>query len=239
MRIRKLFLLAALTMWWCSNDAAMALDRENLRFYLPFEGDLQPRIAGANTQLKFVKGSAQDAQLVQGLRGQGLKVTPDLRIQYFTRQSFSPKEGTIAFWMKPVGWSGVGHFRHFLVVKTDQFAMELYMYFGNPWFYIGGSGRYDLVGGSNWQVAFEKEAFPEDQWTFLAATYKPGQQAFYINGKLVIKRTDGLIEPEFVNTGIVEIPPGDQVLDEIMIFDRVLTEQEIRAVYQANAPDRK
>ena len=54
-----------------------------------------------------------------------------------------------------------------------------------------------------------------------------------------IRRTDGLIEPEFIKTGIVEIPAGDQVLDEIMVFDRVLTEQEIRALYQANAPERR
>jgi hypothetical protein len=237
MRIWKLFLLAALTMWWCSNDAATALDRENLRFYLPFERDLQPRIAGADTQMQFVKGSAGDAKLVEGRRGRGLKVTPEFKIVYQTRKSFSPREGTMALWMKPVGWSGVGHLRHFLGVTTDAYSMSLYVYYGNPWFYVGGGGRYDLIGGSNWQFAFAKEAFPDGEWTFLAATYKPGQQAFYINGKLVISRTDGLIEPEFGNKGNVEIHSGDQVVDEIMIFDRVLTEHEIRSVYQANAPD--
>ena len=239
------YLFLALAIWGCG--VAGAVDRANLTFYLPFEGSLQPEIAGApaatpggaNTQLKFIKGTAQDAQLVAGRRGQGLKVTPDLNLQYLTRESFSAREGTIAFWMEPVGWSGVGHFRHFLVAHADGVAMDFYMYYGNPWWYLANGTRYDLVGGSNWPSAFEKgEGFPEGKWTFIAGTYKPGQQTYYINGKLIIRRTDGLIEPEFINTGILEIPPGDQVLDEIMIFDRVLTEQEIRAVYLANMPDR-
>jgi len=237
MKIQKTFLFAALAACWCSGAAA--LDRGNLRFYLPFEGDLQPRIAGPNTQLKFVKGAAQDAQLVEGRRGRGLKVTPALNLQYLTRESFSAREGTIAFWMKPVGWSGLNCMRFFLSARSDQVTMLFYIYYGNPWFYFGGPTRYDLVGAPSWQFAFEKDPFPEGQWTFLAGTYKPGQQAFYINGKLIIRRTDGLIEPEFINTGIVEIPTGDQVLDEIMIFDRVLTEQEVMGVYQANVPEGK
>jgi len=233
MKIRPTLLFAALAIWWCGGAAA--LERENLRFYLPFEGGLQPRIAGANTQIKFVKGTEQDAQLVEGRRGRGLKVTPALNLQYLTRKSFTPREGTIAFWMKPVGWSGVGHHRYFLIARADHVTLHFYIYYGNPWLYVAGPKNYVLVGG-NYGPAFEKEPFPEGQWTFMAATYKPGRQAFYINGKLVNQSTDGLIEPEFLEKGIVEIPPGDQVLDEIMVFDRVLTEQEIRAVYQANVP---
>ena len=39
-----------------------------------------------------------------------------------------------------------------------------------------------------------------------------------------------------VKQGIVEIRAGDQVLDEIMIFDRALTDTEIKALYKSNAP---
>jgi hypothetical protein len=224
-----------LVLGWCGGSAA-TVEREDLRFYLPFEGDLQPRIAGPGTRLQFVKGTAQEAQLVEGRRGRGLRVTPALTLQYLTRDSFTAREGTIAFWMKPVGWSGINHMRFFLFARADQVTLHFYMYYGNPWFYIAGPTRYDLVGSPSWQFAFEKGPFPEGEWTFLAGTYKPGQQAFYINGRLIIRRTDGLIEPEFVSTGIIEIPAGDQVLDEIMVFDRVLTEPEVQGIYQANLP---
>lgn len=223
---------------FCGGEAAVGMDRESLRFYLSFEDGLQPSIAGANSQLQFVKGEAKDAQLVEGRRGRGLKVTPSLCLQYKTRDSFAPKEGTISFWMKPVGWSGVGSVHHFLVLQSDRAALDFYIYPGNPWIYIvDSSSRNQLIGGSNWQSAFGKEPFAEGQWVFFAYTFKPGQQAFYINNKLITRNTEGLIEPEFTSTGILEIPLGsEEVLDEIMVFDRVLTEQEIAAVYQANTP---
>jgi hypothetical protein len=231
MRVLRLVLLLA---WGWFGGPLRAVDRGSLRFYLPFEGDLQPRIAGAQTELRFVKGTAQEAQLVEGRRGQGLRVTPGLCLQYHTRESFAPREGTIAFWLKPLGWSGVNHMRYFLIVRADRVALHFYIYYGNPWFYVAGPDRYDLVGSPSWQFAFEQGPFPEGQWTFLASTYKPGQQAFYINGTLLIRRTDGLIEPEFATTGILEVPPGEQVLDEVMVFDRVLTEQEIQGLYRGN-----
>lgn len=220
----------------CCGDAAFALDRGSLRFYLSFENGLQPNIAAPNTQLRFVKGTAKDAQFVEGRRGRGLKVTPKLCLQYAARESFASKQGTIAFWMKPVGWGGSNQFRYFLNAQSDAVTLNFYIYYGNPWFYAAGPNRYTLLGG-NAATAFENgKIFPEGKWTFLAATYKPGQQASYINGKLDNRASDGLIEPQFINKGVLEIPPGDQVLDEIMIFDRALTEVEIKAAYYANVP---
>jgi hypothetical protein len=234
MKVRISSSFAVLALCWAGS--ATALDRTNLRFHLPFDNDIQPRSAGAKTELVFVKGTEQDAQLVEGRRGRGLRVTPGLNLLYRTRESFAPREGTIAVWVKPVGWSGVNHFRFLLAAHADQSTLLLYIYYGNPWLYVSGPKGHELIGSPTWQFAFQGEPFPEGQWTFLAGTYKPGQQAFYINGKLIVRRTDGLIEPEFIEKGIVEIPSGDQVLDEVMIFDRVLTEQEIGAVYRANVP---
>jgi hypothetical protein len=214
---------------------AVALDRENLRFYLSFENGLQPTIAGPDTQIHFTKGTSEEAQFVEGRRGNGLKVTPNLSLQYLSPKSFAKDEGTIAFWMKPVGWGGLWHQRYFLLVRSDEVTLHFYIYYSNPWFYVAGNNRQMLIGG-NWQAAFEKEPFPEDRWTFLAATFKPGQQAFYLNTSLVGESRDGLIEPKFLKKGNIEIPAGDQVLDEVMMFDRSLSMQEIVALYYANTP---
>ena len=48
--------------------------------------------------------------------------------------------------------------------------------------------------------------------------------------------SDGLIEPEFSHTGMLEISEGSHVVDELMLFDRVLTVNEIQAIYKANLP---
>ncbi|MCC6579895.1 MAG: LamG domain-containing protein [Phycisphaeraceae bacterium] len=224
---------AILVVGW--SGSATALDRESLRFYLTFDEGLAPRIAGTGTEPTFVKGGEADARRVEGCRGRGLNVTPELSLRYLTPQTFARQEGTIAFWIKPVGWGGVNCHRYFLIVRADQVALHFYIYYGNPWLYVRGPDGYQLIGGA-WQAAFTGEPFPQGQWTFLACTYRPGQQCFYVNGILAGQNTDSLIEPRFDKQGIVEIPPGDQVLDEIMIFDRALTRTEIQAVYRANVP---
>ena len=218
---------------------SFALERANLRFYLPFEGTIAPSIAGGKigsggTPIKFVAGTQKDVKLVAGLRGTGLRVKPGLSMQYLTRESFSLKEGTIAFWMKPVGWSGLGRGRNFLSVLSDRVSLNFYIYPGNVYYYIAGPGRYYLINTA--EDGNQRDPFKDGQWTFLAGTFKPGEQRYYINGYFMNAMTEGLLEPEFSSRGIVEIPGGDQVLDEIMVFDRVLSDTEIKAIYKANAP---
>jgi len=218
---------------------AVALERANLLFYLPFEGSITPSIAGGrsgsvDTPIKFEKGAEQDVELVPGLRGTGMRARPDLSFEYLTRESFSLREGTIAFWMKPVGWSGLGHGRNFLSVRSDTIGLNFYIYPGQLYYYINGPGRYYLINTA--EDGNQHDPFKDGEWTFLVGTFQPGEQSFYVNGHFMKSMTEGLLEPEFSSKGIVYIRAGDQVLDEIMIFDRALTAMEIKAIYKANAP---
>lgn len=217
----------------------LAVERNNLRFYLPFEGSIDPSIAGGkssslNIPVKFVTGDEADVELVPGLRGTGLRVKPEVSIQYSTKESFSVREGTIAFWMKPVGWSGLDRGRNFITVHSDQVGLSFYIYPGQLYYYIHGPSRYYLINTA--EDGNQKDPFKDGEWTFLAGTFRPGEQSFYINGHFMNSMTQGLLEPEFAKQGIVEIRAGDQVLDEIMIFDRALTDTEIKALYKSNAP---
>ncbi|MCX7007936.1 MAG: LamG domain-containing protein, partial [Kiritimatiellaeota bacterium] len=104
-------------------------------------------------------------------------------------------------------------------------------------FYIAGPTRYDLVGSSSWQFAFEKEPFPEGQWTFLAGTYKPGQQAFYINGKLDAEKPHaGTIvansQPLLIGKGLGHLKPSlAGRVGELRLYARCLPPDEITALY--------
>jgi hypothetical protein len=218
---------------------SFALERANLLFYLPFEGNIAPSIAGGKsgsvkTPIEFRTGTQQDIELVPGLRGTGLRAKPDLSFQYLTRESFSLREGTIAFWMKPVGWSGLGHGRNFISVNSDRVGLNFYIYPGQLYYYINGPGRYYLINTA--EDGNQKDPFKDGQWTFLAGTFQPGEQSFYVNGDFMKSMTEGLLEPEFSSKGIIDIRAGDQVLDEIMVFDRALADAEITAIYKANAP---
>jgi len=237
-----------------------ALDRNNLTFYLPFEGDFKPAIAPANTEIKLKDfilpdlgsfkymtednkkylnpndKSPRKLEFVPGRRGQGLKVTENPTrfrvysypcVQYMARECFTPKEGTIALWMKPVGWGGSPH-RYFVAVTADNCTIRFYSYPGGTHIWLDAKDHYRLISASGWQ------GWKDGQWSFMAFTYKPGQQCFYVNGRFIMKSTSGLIEPEFVNKGMIEISEGEQVVDELMIFNRSLTAPEIMALYQAN-----
>ena len=259
------YLSLVLIIGWCT--VAGAVGRGNLTFYLPFESTYTPAIGPANTEIKmkdFVlpdmgifKRASDDnrrylepddksprkLEFVPGRRGQGLKVAGNPTrftvysypcVQYMARECFAPKEGTIAFWMKPVGWNWNSTTRtlYFVAVTADNCTIRFYQYPCSTHVWLDAKDTYRLISGAGWP------GWKDGEWSFLAFTYKPGQQCFYIDAKLMMKTTDGLIEPEFVNKGIIEISEGDQVVDELMIFNQSLTAAEIAALYQANADEK-
>ena len=220
-------------------SSSFAVERANLSFYLSFEDGIAPAIAGGqpgtNTPIKFRLGSAKDIEIVAGLRGSGLQAKPGLYLQYLTRDSFSLKEGTIAFWVKPVGWSGLKEGHTFLYVRSDQVALHFNLIPGNVYYYVDNcAGQYYLINTA--EDGNQRDPFRDGEWTFLTGTFKPGEQRFYINGHFMNAMTTGVLEPVFSKKGVVEIPEGNQVIDEVMIFDRALTDKEIKAIYEANAP---
>ena len=255
------FLLLVLILWW--GGIAGAVDRNNLTFYVPFEGSYAPKIAPATTEIKLkdfilpdmgvFKSLSDDnrrylepddksprkLEFVPGRRGLGLKVSGNPTrfkvysypcVQYVARECFAPKEGTIAFWMKPAGWSGDKAHRYYLAVTADNCTMRFYSFPGGTYVWLDAKNMYRLIStDTSWS------GWKDGEWTLLTFTYKPGQQCFYVNGQLMTKSTDGLIEPEFVNKGLIEISEGDQVVDELMVFNQPLTPLEAAALYRANA----
>jgi hypothetical protein len=240
-----------------------ALDRDGLTFYLPFEGSYAPAIAPAGTQARlkdFVlpdmgmfkslsdenrrylepdDKSPRRLEFVPGRRGLGLKTAANPTrfkvysypcVQYAVPGSFAPREGTIAFWMKPVGWTGLGGHLYFIAVTADNCTIRFYNYPGGTHVWVDAKDHYRLISASGWS------GWKDGEWSFLAFTYKPGQQCVYADGELRSKCTDGLIEPEFVSTGLIEISEGDQVVDELMILNRPLTPAEVLGLYRANTP---
>lgn len=238
-----------------------ALDRTSLTFYLPLEGTYQPAVSSGTVEVKlkdfilpdmgsfkalsdenrrYLKPDDQSPRkltFVPGRRGRGLQVSPNPTrfrvysypcVQYLARECFAPKEGTVAFWMKPVGWSGFGGHRYFIAVTADNCTIRFYNYPGGAYVWLDAKDGYRLIGAAGWA------GWKDGEWAFLALTYKAVQQCLYVDGKLLMKCTDGLIEPEFVKTGIIEISEGEQVVDELMIFNQPLTAPEVMALYEAN-----
>jgi hypothetical protein len=243
-----------------------AVDRDGLTFYLPFEGTYAPLVAPAGTVIRlkdfvlpdmgiFASLSAENRrylepddtsprrlEFVPGRRGLGLKTAVNPTrfkvysypcVQYAAPGCFAPREGTIAFWLKPVGWGGLGGHLYFVAVTADNCTIRFYNYPGGTHVWLDAKDRYRLISASGWS------GWKEGEWSFLAFTYKPGQQCVYADGELRTTSTDGLIEPEFASTGMIEVSEGDQAVDELMIFSRPLTAVEVLALYHANARPRE
>ena len=85
------------------------------------------------------------------------------------------------------------------------------------------------------------------QWYHLAVTHDNKEAAFYVNGRL-FERKAYKIRPEPVAAEVVigamkiqgqyELPAGDfdGIVDELMIFDRCLSDDEIQRIYEAGRP---
>ena len=231
------FLWAAFWVLWvtlCTAGNVLALEREDIGLYVAFEKTLQPQLVRGQIELEFTKGSRQDVEFIVGRRGQGLLLKEGVSLDYIGSELFENDEGTLAFWLRPVGWKGEdGKYHWFANFYTPTSAHLFYKYGAGAQviLYVTGAGRTPNTIGQNhtW------DAFREDHWTHLALTFKPGEQVFYIDGTPMQKRVDtGLIEPRLDGkTARINLHEGHpaNAVDELITFRRALTELEVRALY--------
>ena len=218
----------------CAAADLFALDRRDIGLYVPFERTLQPQLARGKVAFRFNKGSQQDVEFTAGRRGRGLLLKEGVSLDYVGQELFENSEGTLAFWVRPVGWQGEdGKYHWFANLYSPTSSHLFYKYGagGQVIVYVTGSGRTPNTIGQNhtW------DAFREGRWTHLALTFKPGEQVFYIDGKPMQKRLDALlIEPRFdgkvATLNLHEGHPANAI-DELITFRRALTDLEIRALF--------
>ena len=100
---KKTALMALIICLTLSAPLAFSLEKKDVSFYISFEKGLQPDIARGKTDIKVSAGTLDDVTFVPGRRGRAAKVTDAFNINYTNKDIFSKKEGTISFWMMPIG----------------------------------------------------------------------------------------------------------------------------------------
>jgi len=114
-------------------------------------------------------------------------------------------------------------------------------------YYLGlSSGRllFRVSGnGSSFTTVLTPQALPLGQWSHVAATHDGASLRLYTNGALAAQTTfAGGIFPGTVDAGIGAVPyqrsawylPWIGQLDEISLYNRALTDDEIAAIYNAD-----
>ena len=143
---------------------------------------------------------------------------------------------SIDAWVYPTSFPNTGN----TVVRKDRFVTE-----------TGALVQYSLSVTDQGQASCNINSNPAasvsggtvllDNWTHVACTYDRSQVRLYVNGEEVASTpfTEAIIsssQPLGIGT-----QPGfsgrdfDGLIDEVEIFDRALTEAEIRAIYEANS----
>jgi hypothetical protein len=214
---------------------ASALERSDINFYLSFEQGLQPEIATGDTLITCSAGKLEEIPFDEGgLRGRAVKLNDAVNLTFTNAQIFSRKEGTISFWLKPIGWkAGSGKNHQFFHATPDNCGFQIYRFYpGNNWAYIVPSNdpnTWRFIGGSKWWDAWE-----DGKWQHVAFTFKPGEQAIYFGGKLHERKVTNLFEPEFGKRSAITLAAANQgaaqAFDEVVIFKRALTEQEVQSL---------
>ena len=133
---------------------------------------------------------------------------------------------------------------HFTRKPTKAASIAMWVKSSKPglvrWFDVGDKDAESPAAGSRTKYSGGKLVkVPKNQWIHLAGTFdsKDGIARVYVNGKLISetveKKNQGLPE-DFTATGIGQ-KFGDKFisfLDDVFMFDRVISPAEVRVLYR-------
>ncbi|MBK6983940.1 MAG: histidine kinase [Bacteroidetes bacterium] len=166
-----------------------------------------------------------------------------------TSKLLKPKNGTISLWVKLERkvYAGKGYESNPIIItknsKADDFsdAYVLFYDFKSDRLMVFSSKDSTEQAGVN-----SIETFVFNKWHHLLFTYDDTQLSFYINGKLQLK-TQKRFETHFDEADSVVIGNSANFkndryargsIDDIQIFHKILTDEEIKKLYEAPNPNK-
>lgn len=222
--------------------------KNGLWTYLPFDGNYND--ASGNNLNASAVGSPT---FVAGAVGSGamLATTVNAETTYNyatlgTQLNLAPAQNfSVSLWVKISSLSG----------DPGLLGNKDWNSGGNPGFVLFTTGarrarwNYRNADSPRIDSNVPPEAFPTDVWGHMVVTYdRAGNASTYVNGNLIDVRALGpvgtVFQAEGLNLNIGQDGTGtygsDQVAayDEVALWNRVLTQQEVAAVYQAGAAGR-
>ncbi|MCM8769695.1 MAG: LamG domain-containing protein [Candidatus Omnitrophica bacterium] len=220
---------------------------DSLMFYASFENTLTANFSTGKGESTLPTNLLQKIEYISGVKGMAVKGY----ISYPTKGNILPERGTVMFWLQPITWLpdngySVNFFNtgHGMREGKSVSMIQLYKYQKYPprddWisnkliFYVA---REDKVDGK-FVSRYESSKNPvdifhwkTDQWHHIAFSWdkSTGLVKLYIDGFLIL--TERMPLPDYF-TEMFHV--GDQeyisAFDELRIYNRPLTLQEIRAI---------
>lgn len=144
----------------------------------------------------------------------------------YNTQGIDPNQGTIMMWAKPYSVNTLGYaFYAFNAANTDRIHLAM-----------NSDGKWRVIIGTSGDISSTSAATART-WYHVAMTWNAGSVKIYVNGVL---NTTGIY------TSFTTIPPTYQIgaatspfrgdIDDVVIRSVETSEDEIRAIYESNAP---
>ncbi|GEM_PF-2096683 len=223
--------------------------KKDLLFYASFDNDLKADMA-QGSRAPTIKGD-KVFTLVEGIRGKGVLINyPDAFLYYETENNVYNDEGTVGLWVRAVGWESGDGYNHIFT----QGKGILYFFFQGQgrdlyWYYRGWDKEAKQVVSK--RVSF-RPTWKSGEWHHLAVTWskEKGEIALFFDGEEAGRESNvpatifNTKQGEFFSIG--PMTPWDHVsgkadtaIDEYAVYKRVLSNSEIRTLYNDISPEGK
>jgi hypothetical protein len=213
--MKKWLTVLALLLAFLSNTA---LQRSDLLFYAGLNGQANADLARGDA----APTRAKNPTFEEGVRGKGLLGTNP--VQWDAAGNMRGKEGTISFWLKPVDWSsGDGNNHMFARWGTENGNCRLYQY------YPGQTGFLMQPAEGGTAVCWDYASFKKGKWRHMAFTWRQGEWTLYMDGYRREQVSDKFVP--FGKVKALSLGGDNTVFDELMVFGRALSEEEVQALY--------
>lgn len=174
---------------------------------------------------------------------------PDSYINLGSYAALKPKRGTVSLWLmvELETASGKGGMVNAVILTKNADSEDYFESYCI--YYLLESNRIEAVGSRDslkQTSVYSMNEFPRFKWQHLAISYDHNFLSFYINGKLEGKCTKNY-ETEFnpldsvvvgTTASIKNQRSLNGIVDDIEIYDRVLTDKEILELYNAPNPNK-
>lgn len=213
--------------------------KEGMIFHLPFEGTLEAETAAGLPEPKPLPSGK--AEFSEGVLGQGLVLGGDSipSLSFDSSMNIDLAQGTLSFWVKPLDWSGSDIIPLFLLgVAPKYLGIQVASFSGSPKNLMFFS-RFDTGTRSDVTIRGDAE-WPEGVWRQVVLTWKDGLVRLYTDRGLASEaRIVPPLQEEDISTRrfrFGEAPGVTSVIDEVRIWNRALSEEEIGALQNVEEP---
>ncbi len=182
--------------------------------YCPFDDETECRAGGERAPVE-----EKEISFAPGRTGKGIVLKEGSSLSYSSQDNIDPQKGTVMFWLKPV-WS-----------SKDQRKHPFFSYGENLNIFFDKEFKVEL-GLNDPYISLSAQSNHEaGEMIHLGLTYNLLEEEYklYLDGNQMDVSTGSLSQSNYENldVGTGEKGAAEGVMDDLKIFNRVLTEEEI------------